>query len=446
MDRRTFIKGMASSVALSSIPQNIKIGSSNKEQKHPNIIFILCDDLGYGDLGCYGNPVIRTPHLDKLASEGMRFTDFYAASPVCSPSRAGAITGRTPNRTGIYDWIPYNSGVYLGTDEISVTRILKDMGYTTCHSGKWHLNSRFDGSEPTPSEHGFDFWFSTQNNANPSHYNPDNFIRNGEVVGELKGYSSTIIINEAIEFIHRVYRQPFIVFIWFHTPHETIDTPDEFVDWYPDFADRTKSEYYGNISQMDYEVGRLLQVIEDLNLKDNTLVMFTSDNGPEILHRYRGAIHSHGLPGPLRGMKLHIYEGGIRVPGIIRWPGNTHLGQVCHEPISCVDILPTFCEIAGAKVPDDRAIDGTSIVPIFKGKPIQRQVPLYWQYDRALSRPKIAIREGAWKLLTTADLQVFELYNLEDDWGETKNLVNSEPERVKTMAKTLKWMHKDVNQ
>jgi len=446
MDRRTFIKGMVSSVALSSIPQNIKIDSSKKEQKHPNIIFILCDDLGYGDLGCYGNPVIRTPHLDKLASEGMRFTDFYAASPVCSPSRAGTITGRTPNRTGIYDWIPANSGVYLRIDEVSVVQILKSMGYTTCHSGKWHLNSRFDGTEPTPSEHGFDFWFSTQNNADPSHYNPVNFIRNGEAVGEQKGYSSTIIINEAIEFIHRVYRQPFIVFIWFHTPHETIATPDEFVDWYPGFADRTKSEYYGNISQMDYEVGRLLQVIEDLKLKDNTLVMFTSDNGPETLSRYTGAIRSHGLPGPLRGMKLHIYEGGIRVPGILRWPGNTQPGQVCHEPISGVDILPTFCEIAGANVPDDRAIDGTSILPIFKGKPIQRQVPLYWQYDRALSRPKIAIREGAWKLLTTADLQDFELYNLEDDWGETKNLANSEPERIKTMAKILKWMHKDVNQ
>ncbi|GAF81723.1 unnamed protein product, partial [marine sediment metagenome] len=145
MDRRIFIKGMASSVALSSIPQNIKIGSSKKNQKHPNIIFIFCDDLGYGDLGCYGNPVIRTPHLDKLASEGMRFTDFYAASPVCSPSRAGTITGRIPNRTSIYDWIPANSGVYLRIDEVSVTRILKSMGYTTCHSGKWHLNSRFDG-------------------------------------------------------------------------------------------------------------------------------------------------------------------------------------------------------------------------------------------------------------------------------------------------------------
>jgi len=445
MNRRNFIKTVTASAAASILP-DIYSSGARAEQNKPNIVHIYCDDLGYGDLGCFGNPVIRTPELDKLAAEGMRLTDFYCPSPVCSPSRAGVMTGQTPNRTGVYDWIPENSGVHLTGNEITVPQLLRSGGYTTCHSGKWHLISKWDGSEPTPGDHGFDYWFSTQNNAHPTHHNPDNFIRNGKPVGPLEGYSSTIIVDEAIRFIKQVYRQqqPFALFVWFHSPHEPIATAEKFMDWYPDVEEPTRIEYFGNVSQMDYEVGRLMRVLNDLNLRDETLVMFSSDNGPETLKRHSQAFRSHGSPGPFRGMKLHMYEGGIRVPGIIRWPGKTHPGQVCHEPVCGVDILPTFCEIASVQVPDDRPIDGTSILPIFNNNSPEREVPLYWQYDRAISNVKIAIREGAWKLLVDRELGAPELYNLEDDWGETKNRTFDERQRVRTMRKKLRQMHESV--
>lgn len=449
MNRRSFLKSMTASFAASTIPYNKDTVSysiaSSPTTELPNIVYILCDDLGYGDIGCFGNPVIKTPNLDKLAAEGMRLTDCYAASPVCSPSRAGTLTGRTPNRTGIYDWIPENKNIYLSKNEITIATILKSKGYTTCHSGKWHLNSKFNGSEPTPGDHGFDHWFSTQNNALPDHHNPINFIRNGNPVGPLEGYSSTVITDEAISFLKKVRNQPFFLYVCFHTPHEVVASAREFVDWYPNITDKNKAEYYGDVSQMDFEVGRLLHTLETLNLINNTFIMFTSDNGPETLRRYRGADRSYGVPGPLRGMKLHMYEGGIRVPGIIRWNGKTNPGQVCHEPISSVDMLPTICDIVDTKVPGDRAIDGSDIMPVFEGKSIQRSVALYWQYNNAISKPKICIREGAWKLLATAGLQSFELYNLHDDWTETKDLASIEQECIKTMAKELIRMHNDVN-
>ncbi len=447
MLRREFIT--SSAAAAGGLFLNVREAASLMQASvgRPNLVYIFCDDLGYGDLGCFGNPVIRTPELDRLAAEGMRLTDCYSSSPVCSPSRAGVMTGRTPNRMGIYDWIPENSGVCLKDDEITVARLLKSAGYTTCHSGKWHLISRWDGSEPTPGDHGFDHWFSTQNNAIPSHRNPVNFLRNGKPVGPLEGYSSTIIVNEAIEFMKRVHErpEPFAAFIWFHSPHEPVASAERFMDWYPNVPDRTKAEYFGNVSQMDHEVGRLMDALHDMGLQDSTFVMFSSDNGPETLQRYRGAERSHGSPGPFRGMKLHMYEGGIRVPGIIRWPGKTSPGQVCHEPVSGLDILPTFAEIAGVPAPADRPIDGASMLPVFSGNPVMRKKPLYWQYNRALSNVKTAIREGAWKLLVDAELGAAELYNLEEDWSETQNLAYSEPARTRDMLGRLRQMHADVN-
>ncbi len=412
--------------------------------RKPNFVFLLCDDLGYGDLACYGNPVIRTPNLDKLASEGIRLTDCYSAAPVCSPARAGIMTGRNPYRSGITDWIPAGSGIYLKRQEVSVASLLKSVGYATCHSGKWHLSSTLDGSEPTPGDHGFDHWFSTQNNAAPSHRSPVNFIRNGKPVGRLEGWSSALIVDEAIQFIRRVKDRPFAVFVWFHAPHEPVATADEFLKIYSHVDDPTKAVYYGSVTQMDHEVGRFLKALDEMKLSDNTLVMFTSDNGPETLRRYRGAGHSHGSPGPLRGMKLHLYEGGIRVPGIIRWPGHTRPGQTCHEPVNGTDVLPTFCEIAGVKVPADTPIDGTSILPMFIGKPIEREVPLYWRYDKALGGPKHAMRIGNWKLLADAVLDRFELYNLETDPSETTDLSTKEPARLKEMSAMIQELHKRV--
>jgi arylsulfatase A len=230
--------------------------------------------------------------------------------------------------------------------------------------------------------------------------------------------------------------------VWFHSPHEPIATGPEFMKMY---EGKKEAIYYGNVTQMDNEFGRLMEALDEMKLRDETFVMFTSDNGPETLDRYRGAYRSFGSPGPLRGMKLHMYEGGIRVPGIIRWPGKAKAGTICGEPVNGTDILPTLCAMAGARVPSERPIDGASILPIFKDKRIKRKVPLYWRYDRALSRPlTVAMREGDWKILADNKMTKFELYNVRKDIAEEHNLAASEPERLAKMKKTLANMARQI--
>ena len=448
MNRRDFLKALGVSVAtfVSKGCRSITESSINGSYKEKtNIIIGLCDDLGYGDLGCFGHPHIKTPNLDKLAGEGMRLTDCYAAAPVCSPSRAGMLTGRTPYRSGVYDWIPNNNVMHLKREEITVATLLKDSGYATCHVGKWHCNGKFNSAEqPQPNDHGFEYWFSTQNNSLPTHNNPKNFVRNGQPVGKLKGYSSELIVREAIDWLKTKWdrSKPFCLFVWFHSPHEPIATGPEFMEMY---KGKKEAIYYGNVTQMDHEFGRLVKTLDEMKLRDKSFVMFTSDNGPETLDRYRGAHRSFGSPGLLRGMKLHIYEGGIRVPGIIRWPGKTKAGTICGEPVNGTDILPTLCAMAGTNVPTDRPIDGASILPICKGKRIKRKVPLYWRYDRALSRPlTVAMREGDWKILADNKMTKFELYNLRKDMAEEHNLADSEPGRLAAMKKTLVKLHAEI--
>jgi arylsulfatase A len=412
----------------------------------PSIVFFLCDDLGYGDLGCFASKVIKTPHLDKLAASGLRLTHCYSPSPVCSPSRAGFLTGRNPNRLGIRDWIPLNSGVTLKKDEISVASLLQAAGYRTGHVGKWHLNSKMDGSEPTPGDHGFDHWFATQNNAIPSHENPTNFVRNGKPVGKLTGNSSTLIVDEAVRFLDATKDQPFALFVWFHAPHEPVATPEEWKNLYRDEPDETKRIYYGSVSLVDHEVGRLLGELDRRKLREDTFVLFTSDNGPETLKRYKGAERSHGSPGPLRGMKLHVTEAGYRVPGIVSWPAKIKTPATCDEPVCGLDLLPTLCELAGVKPPNDRPLDGASFLPILDGKPIVRTTPLYWQYDKAISKPwTVALRKGPWKLLADAKLEKFELYNLVEDAGEAKDRAAERPELVKELRSEMERLHKEIN-
>jgi arylsulfatase len=413
----------------------------------PNIVVILSDDLGYGDLGCFGHPKIQTPHLDQLAKDGLRLTACYSSAPVCSPSRAGLFTGRQPYRYGIRDWIPANSGIFLPRRETTVASLLRATGYRTALAGKWHLNSKMDGSEPTPGDHGFDHWFATQNNADPTHQNPTNFVRNGQKVGPLQGNSSTLIVDEALTFLKGVKDQPFALFVCFHAPHEIVATPAEYENRYRGEADQTVRTYYGCVTLMDHEIGRLLKELDDRGLRDSTFVFFTSDNGPETLNRYKTANHSHGSAGPLRGMKLQLTEGGIRLPGIVRWPGHIEAGKESAEPVSNIDLLPTLCGLAGASVPTDRFLDGADLRPLFAGKPIERKAPLYWQYDKALGDWKVALRKGDWKLLADGKLERFALYNVAEDLGEKKDLAAdpAQAERLTELRRELQRMHQQIN-
>src|SRR5579871_623283 len=225
-----------------------KVVAADASSSKPNFVLILCDDLGYGDLACFNNQIIKTPNLDKLAAEGMRLTDCYASFPVCSPSRAGFLTGRNANRLGIRDWISQGTAIYMRPREITIAQILKKTGYRTGHFGKWHLNSVVDGSETTPGDAGFDDWMYTQNNAFPSHENPTNFVRMGKRVGPMKGFSTTILTDEAIRFVTENQSRPFFLNLWFHAPHEPVATPEDYQGMYSQFTDRTKRIYYGSVS------------------------------------------------------------------------------------------------------------------------------------------------------------------------------------------------------
>lgn len=434
MLRREFLQCLASSAVLAA------------PSGRPNILVMLCDDLGYGDLECYGHPVIKTPNLNRFATEGVKFTDFYAAAPVCSPSRTGMLTGRTPNRVGVYDWIPEGSPMHMPRKEITIASLLRSVGYATCHVGKWHCNGRFNSPEqPQPNDHGFDHWFSTQNNAAPSHRNPTNFVRNGQRVGPLKGFSSDIIVDEAIAWLDRKPKdRPFCLFVWFHEPHEVVDSPESLVERYSQATKKGEALYYANVAQVDQAVGRLLKKLDEGGYRENTFALFTSDNGPETLNRYLNAWRSHGSPGPLRGMKLHMYEGGTRVPGILRWPGKVKPGSVNDTPIGFVDLLPTLCEAAQVAAPRDRRLDGTSFMPALAGNPLKRKQPLYWQYNDAIGEMKVAMRDGDWKILANAALDRFELYNLRKDRSEKNDLSAKEPKRLNAMVKVLKDLHAEI--
>src|SRR5262245_19842772 len=248
--------------------------------ERPNFLVILCDDLGYGDLGCYGHPQIKTPRIDKLATEGIRFTDCYAAAPVCSPSRAGLLTGRTPGRAGIYDWISNNHQMHLGANEVTIAALLKQAGYATCQIGKWHLNGKFNQpDQPQPGDHGFQHWMSTQNNAGPSHANPRNFVRNGTPLGDQQGYSCDLVTAEAIRWLGdlRDKGKPFFLYVCYHETHEPVASPPDLVAQYPEAKKPGEAEYYANVANVDRAVGRLLDKLADLKITDRTLVFFTSD-------------------------------------------------------------------------------------------------------------------------------------------------------------------------
>lgn len=422
----------------------------------PNIVILLADDLGYADLSCYGSKEVHTPVLDNLAREGMRFTDFYAASAVCSPSRAALMTGRFSVRAGVYSWIHPSQKMHLHTDETSIAELLKNAGYNTAHIGKWHLGYDLEegsGPGPAPHNHGFDHWMATGNNAHPSHHNPDNFVRNGKALGVMEGYSSQIIVDEAIGWLDtRDASTPFFLNLWFHEPHAPVAAPPALTQRH---NQTTLPAYYGSIENMDANIGRILRKLEDMKLADNTLVIFMSDNGS-----YRG---KEGSNGKLRAGKTTLWEGGIRVPGIIRWPGQIKPASTEKTPAGVVDILPTLCEVTGIALPEQRRIDGVSLLPLFNGKRLPRKKPLYWLYSP--SRPMCVIRENDWCLVADPESEIprdnlfreewiglvkktalvnFRLYNLREDPGQQNDLAAKKRLRSRSMRKKMIRLHDEV--
>lgn len=454
-------------------------GAETAASSRPNIVVVLCDDLGYGDLSCYGHPVIKTPNLDRLASSGIRFTDGYAAAPVCSPSRCGMLTGRNPNRTGIYDWIA-GGEVHLRRSEVTFTALLRKAGYDTMLGGKWHLSGRFNRSEqqPTPGDHGFDHWFATASNASPNHRNPGNFVRNGKPVGKTKGYSSSIVIEEALRWLdgRSDKAKPFLSVLTFHEPHTPVASPEELVEEYEPYEKIPgQAVYWANVAQIDRAVGAFVEGLKARDLYENTLIVFSSDNGPEEWMRYPACNLQHGSTGALdgkklRGYKLDVFEGGIRVPFIISWPKVIAQGRECRQPVCFLDFLPTFCNLGRAEIPADLKLDGCDISSLIKGgKAIERDKPLFWFYYRCRGYANMAMREGDYLLIARRTEELFypgmpydheehypavvnsrprahELYNIRNDPGELYNLARTEKQKFEQMKNRMDEYLKDVQQ
>lgn len=448
----------------------IFLGSLNLEAKDkPNIVVVLCDDLGYGDTECYGHPYIKTPHLNELAKEGIRFTNFYSAAPVCSPSRVGLLTGRSPNRAGVYDFIPGGRNIYMRSSEITIPQLLKQSGYATCMSGKWHCNGKFNSAnQPQPDSAGFDHWFGTQNNASPTHENPQNFVRNGEAVGPLTGYSCQLVVDEAVTWLKDQQEndpeQPFFMYVAFHEPHEPIASPKELVEEYlPSSENENEAQYFANVANVDSAVGRLMATLKDLKVDSNTLLIFTSDNGPETLKRYKRAQNSYGRATPLRGMKLWTTDAGFRVAGIMRWPEGIQPNQVVNQPVSSLDFLPTFCDLADVKPPTDLELDGTNFLPALKNEELNRKKPLVWIFYNALNERRVAMRAGNWKVMAklniakltnvtkdneaevkAAKLSDFQIFKITDDINESKDFSASMPDKLAELTQQLKAQYQEL--
>lgn len=406
----------------------------------PNILIMIADDMGYADLGCYGG-VSNTPNLDNLAGSGILFTDFYAAAPNCSPSRSGLLTGRAPSRLGMYNYRPPNHPMHLRDEEITIAEVLKDAGYQTSHFGKWHLGALpYDSSlqHPQPSDQGFDYSLGTENNAVPSHLNPVNFVRNGKQLGTQEGYSCQIVADEAISWMTNQYdtSSPFFMYVAFHEPHAKVASPPELVEKYKEYPP-FDAEYLANIENLDSAAGRIIRYLEINQYLDNTLVLFCSDNGS-----YRQASN-----GDLRAVKSYLYEGGIRVPGIVHWPTLIKEERIINEPAGFVDIMPTICDILGVDPLKNRVIDGTSVLGLLKGEDFNRETPLFWFFYR--TSPEIALRSGDLMVLgrdmdtvqrthrfsepdmlyiKNMQIQDYELYDLKGDIYQDYNMIESFPD------------------
>ncbi|KPL13332.1 MAG: arylsulfatase, partial [Bacteroides sp. SM23_62] len=358
----------------------------------------------------------------------------------------------------------------MRASEITIPALLKKAGYQTCLSGKWHCNSKFNNPEqPQPSDFGFDWWFATQNNAHPNHENPVNFVRNGDPVGPMQGFSCQLVVEEAISWLDQADKEnPFYLQVCFHEPHERVASPPEIVRKYePVSKNHDQAQYFANVANMDSAVGVLVDKLAALGKDKNTLVIFTSDNGPETLNRYPTANRSYGSPGVLKGMKLWTHEAGFRVPGIIYWPGRVDEGVVSDIPVSSLDFLPTFCSLSGVDV-TDLDLDGTDISAIFDKGEVNRTKPLLWCYYNALNDHYVAMRDREWKIMAklkiegnvlpslsnvhegneklvkSALLEDHVLYRLSEDLSEMKEVSADYPDVFTSMKERLQKQYTEL--
>lgn len=424
-------------VSLLSVPTAVQAA----EKQRPNIIFIMADDLGYGDLGCYGQKLIQTPHIDQLAAQGMRFTQAYAGASVCTASRAVLMTGLHNGHTPARDNIPHYP-TYLQADDVTLAEVLKKAGYRCGGVGKWSLGDA--GTVGRATNQGFDMWFGYLNQDH-AHYYFTEYLDDNEGRLELTGnresrqqYSHDLLTDRALKFIRTSTEEPFFLYAAYTVPHFSAKEEDPHglavpsTDPYSDRDwDAKSKKYAAMVHRLDRDVGRIMRLVDELQLRERTLIIFTSDNGG-----HKGVPKRFQTNGPLRGFKRDLTEGGIRVPLIARWPGVIPADTVNAEVITFQDMLPTFAELAGGPVPND--LDGVSLVQTLQGKPLpEKHDFLYWDYGHCRARYDQAVRWKHWKGIRHGQQAAIALYDLNQDLGETTDVAEKHPEVVQRIAQIM---------
>ncbi len=414
-----------------------------------NFILILMDDLGWADLSCYGSRFYQTPNLDRLAAQGVRFTNGYAACPVCSPTRAAVMTGKYPARVGITNYLPGGHPLpyskllppktrqFLALEEQTIAEVLKPSGYATAHIGKWHLGPT---AEYWPERQGFDVNIGGSQSGMPKSFFYPQWKGNPPIEGRDGEYLTDRLTAEAESFIRANTARPFFLYLPHYAVHVPIEAKQALVEKYrrriKPGAAQNDPVYAAMIESMDESVGRIMKTLEETRMADRTVILFTSDNGGLSAPEWK--LKPVTSNAPLREGKGHVYEGGIREPLIVRWPGVKP--RVEHTPVCSIDFLPTFAEAAGAAAP---AVDGASLMPLLtRGTPLGPR-DLYWHYphySNQLGKPAGAIREGDWKLVELYEDRSTELYHLREDPGERHNLAQARPAEAKRLqAKLEAW-------
>lgn len=432
--RRQFLSTLAGLAVAAGLGQ--RAGRADQVVRLPNIIVVFADDLGYADLSCYGSETITTTHIDRLAVEGMRFTDFHTCSPVCTPSRAALLTGSYAARIGLEKGVLFpNAPIGLSPEEMTIADVLKGQGYATQCIGKWHL-----GDQPAflPTRHGFQHYFGLpfSNDMQITRHGKSGLpLMRQEQIVEHPVDQATLTeryTQEALQFIAAHRHRPFFLYLPHTFPHTPLFVSER-------FKGRSKGGLYGDVVEtIDWSVGQILETLHTLGIDEHTLVVFTSDNGPALEQANQG-----GSAKPLRAGKGTVYEGGHRVPCLVRWPGHIPAGAVCTEFASTMDFLPTFATLAGTTAPADRVIDGYDIWPLLAG---QRgaKTPYAGFFHYSAQGPLHAVRVGPWKLhlkrrvkqwFRHVEQDVSELYHLGEDLGEVTNRATQHPELVARLTR-----------
>lgn len=434
------------------------IFSATAQQQKPNVVFILVDDMGWKDLGCYGSDYHQTPNIDNFANNAVKFTDGYSACTVSSPTRAAIMTGKYPAKTHITDWIEgYKMPnaklqipdwtMYLPLEEVTMAEVFKSAGYVTAHFGKWHLG---EDEKYWPENQGFDIniggWRRGQPNKDPKlgsngYFSPygNPRIKNG-TEGE---YLTERLANEACNFIDKTKSEPFFLNLWFYNVHTPLQAKQDKIDKYKAIVDSTKLQknptYAAMVEHVDDAVGKVIAKLKSEGVYDNTIIIFTSDNGG-LIGKGQSKVTNNS---PLRNGKGHIYEGGVRVPVIIKTAGSNPLVGTYHSPVISIDFLPTLIDMAHIKVNKklQKGLDGISLKPLLTTKLDElKRKAIYWHYPHYHSEgatPYSAIRMGNWKLIHVMETNKYELYDLKNDISESKNLYDKEPEIAKKLIKSL---------